>query len=48
MEYIIIPIILLLILAIVGFMMRRKHVAIIAKLENEKLQIQHNPINEEI
>ncbi|WP_416141928.1 septation ring formation regulator EzrA [Lysinibacillus capsici] len=48
MEYIIIPIILLLILTIVGFMMRRKHVAIIAKLENEKLQIQHNPINEEI
>ncbi|WP_264988045.1 septation ring formation regulator EzrA [Lysinibacillus piscis] len=48
MEYIIIPIILLLILAIVGFMMRRKHIAIIAKLENEKLQIQHNPINEEI
>ncbi|MBD8522498.1 septation ring formation regulator EzrA [Lysinibacillus sp. FSL R7-0073] len=48
MEYIIIPIILLLILAIVGFMMRRKHVAIIAKLENEKLQIQHKPINEEI
>ena len=48
MEYIIIPIILLLILAIVGFMMRRKHVAIIAKLEHEKLQIQHKPINEEI
>ncbi len=48
MEYIIIPIILLLILAIVGFMMRRKHTAIIAQLENEKLQIQNNPINEEI
>ncbi|MET4560915.1 septation ring formation regulator [Lysinibacillus parviboronicapiens] len=48
MEYIIIPIILLLILAIVGYMMRRKHTAIIAQLENEKLQIQNNPINEEI
>ncbi|QDP99781.1 septation ring formation regulator EzrA [Lysinibacillus fusiformis] len=48
MEYIIIPVILLLILAIVGFMMRRKHTAIIAQLENEKLQIQNNPINEEI
>ena len=48
MEYIIIPIILLLILAIVGFMMRRKHTAIIEQLENEKLQIQNNPINEEI
>ncbi len=48
MEYIIIPVVLLLILAIVGFMMRRKHTTIIAKLENEKLQIQNNPINEEI
>ncbi|TKI72217.1 septation ring formation regulator EzrA [Lysinibacillus mangiferihumi] len=48
MEYIIIPIILLLILAIVGLMMRRKHTTIIAQLENEKLQIQNNPINEEI
>ena len=48
MEYIIIPVILLLILAIVGFMMRRKHTTIIAKLENEKSQIQNNPINEEI
>lgn len=48
MEYIIIPIILLLILAIVGLMMRKKHTTIIAQLENEKLQIQNNPINEEI
>lgn len=48
MEYIIIPVILLLILAIVGLMMRRKHTTIIAQLENEKLQIQNNPINEEI
>lgn len=48
MEYIIIPIILLLILVIVGFVMRRKHTAIIEQLENEKLQIQNNPINEEI
>jgi len=48
MEYIIIPVILLLILAIVGFMMRRKHTTIISKLENEKSQIQNNPINEEI
>ncbi|MFJ7663774.1 septation ring formation regulator EzrA [Lysinibacillus sp. NPDC097162] len=48
MEYIIIPIILLLILAIVGLMMRRKHTTIISQLENEKLQIQNNPINEEI
>ncbi|MGE7688229.1 septation ring formation regulator EzrA [Lysinibacillus sp. NPDC097214] len=48
MEYIIIPVILLLILTIVGFMMRRKHTTIIAKLENEKSQIQNNPINEEI
>ena len=48
MEYIIIPIILLLILVIVGFTMRRKHTAIIEQLENEKLQIQNNPINEEI
>lgn len=28
--------------------MRRKHTAIIEQLENEKLQIQNNPINEEI
>lgn len=31
-----------------GFTMRRKHTAIIEQLENEKLQIQNNPINEEI
>lgn len=31
-----------------GFIMRRKHTAIIEQLENEKLQIQNNPINEEI
>ena len=48
MEYIIIPIILLLILAIVGLMMRKKHTTIIEQLEKEKLQIQNNPINEEI
>ncbi|MEG0259323.1 MAG: septation ring formation regulator EzrA [Lysinibacillus sp.] len=48
MEYIIIPIILLLLGLIIIFMMRKKHTTIIERLENEKLQIQNNPINEEI
>ncbi len=46
--YFIIPIIGLIILTIIAFLFRRKHVRQIAKLEQKKLQIQHEPIFEEM
>lgn len=48
MEYIIIPIIVLLALLIVGLIIRRKHNGIIERIEKDKLQIQHYPIFEEL
>lgn len=48
MKYIIIPVIVLFALFIVGLIIRRKHNAIIKRIENEKLQIQHYPIFEEL
>ncbi|AYC29857.1 septation ring formation regulator EzrA [Paenisporosarcina cavernae] len=48
MEILVIVIIVLIALAIVGFMMRRKHNTEIERLENEKHQIQNKPILEEM
>ncbi|WP_332651054.1 septation ring formation regulator EzrA [Lysinibacillus sp. 54212] len=48
MKYIIIVVVVLLALLIVGLVIRRKHNAEIARLEKEKLQIQHYPIYEEL
>lgn len=48
MEYIIIVVILLLALLIFGLVVRRKHNTEIAKLEKEKMQVQHYPIYEEL
>ena len=48
MKYLIIPIIALIILIIFAFIYRRKHIRQIAKLEEKKLQIQHEPIFEEM
>lgn len=48
MEYIIIGIIILIAILTVSWMMRRKHISMIAKLENDKLQIQNRPILEEM
>ncbi|WP_424237314.1 septation ring formation regulator EzrA [Bhargavaea ginsengi] len=48
MKYVIIGIIILIALIIVAFIMRRKHTAVINKLEVEKLQIQHKPILEQL
>ena len=48
MKYIIIVVIVLLALLIVGLVIRRKHNAVIERLEKEKLQIQHYPIFEEL
>lgn len=48
MKYIIIVVIVLLALLITGLVIRRKHNAVIERLENKKLQIQHYPIFEEL
>ena len=48
MRYVIIPIIVLIIMTVIAFLFRRKHISEIEKLENEKLQIQHKPILEEM
>lgn len=48
MKYIIIVVIVLLALLIVGLVIRKKHNAVIERLENKKLQIQHFPIFEEL
>ncbi|WP_172371125.1 septation ring formation regulator EzrA [Sporosarcina jiandibaonis] len=48
MKYLIIPIIALIIIIIIAFLYRRKHIRQIAKLEEKKLQIQHEPIFEEM
>lgn len=48
MKSIIIVVIVLLALLIVGIVIRRKHNIVIERLEQEKLQIQHYPIFEEL
>ncbi|MCM3387456.1 septation ring formation regulator EzrA [Ureibacillus chungkukjangi] len=48
MQYIIIVVIVLLALFIVGLVIRRKHNVVIQRLEQEKMQIQHYPIFEEL
>lgn len=48
MEYIIIVVVILLAAFITGLIMRRKHHSEIARLESDKLQIQHHPIFEEL
>lgn len=48
MKYLIIPIIALIILIIIAFLFRRKHIRQITKLEEKKLKIQHEPIFEEM
>ncbi|WP_205758476.1 septation ring formation regulator EzrA [Lysinibacillus sp. SGAir0095] len=48
MQYIIIVVIVLLALFIVGLLIRRKHNVVIQRLEQEKMQIQHYPIFEEL
>ena len=47
-KYIIIVAVILLALLVAGLIIRRKHNAIIARLEKEKLEIQHYPIYEEL
>ncbi|MGM9949584.1 MAG: septation ring formation regulator EzrA [Lysinibacillus sp.] len=47
-KYIIIVAVVLLALLAVGLFVRRKHNAIIARLEKEKLEVQHYPIYEEL
>ena len=48
MKYIIIVIIVLLALLTFGLIIRKKHNAVIERLEKKKLQIQHYPIFEEL
>ncbi|MFC0231484.1 septation ring formation regulator EzrA [Bhargavaea ullalensis] len=48
LKYLIIGIIVLIALITIAFIIRRKHTAIIEKLEVEKMQIQHKPILEEL
>ncbi|KGR91152.1 selenide, water dikinase [Ureibacillus massiliensis 4400831 = CIP 108448 = CCUG 49529] len=48
MKYIITIVIVLIALLVAGILMRRKHNVIIQRLEQEKLQIQHYPIFEEL
>ncbi|MEK5037888.1 septation ring formation regulator EzrA [Sporosarcina sp. FSL K6-3457] len=48
MIYFIIPIIVLIIVITIAFLFRRKHIQEVGRLEQEKLQIQHKPILEEM
>jgi len=48
MKYIIPAVIILLVIAVIAFIIRRKHNAEIARLEREKQQIQNKPILEEM
>ncbi len=48
MKIFIIAIVALIILTTIAFLFRRKHIQEIARLEQEKLQIQHKPILEEM
>lgn len=48
MEYIIIAVIVLLGLLVAGFIIRRKHMKVIERIEQQKLQIQNKPIYEEL
>ncbi|WJY27955.1 MULTISPECIES: septation ring formation regulator EzrA [Sporosarcina] len=47
-NYFIIPVIIIIVLAVAIFVLRRRHIQEISKLEHEKLQIQHEPIFEEM
>ena len=47
-KYIIIVVVVLLAALIAGMIMRRKHQAVVTRLEKDKLQIQHYPIFEEL
>ncbi|WP_432352247.1 septation ring formation regulator EzrA [Sporosarcina sp. A2] len=47
-NYFIIPIIIVIVLAVAIFLLRRKHIQEISKLEHQKLHIQHEPIFEEM
>lgn len=48
MRYIIPAVIVLLVIAIIAFIIRKKHQTEIARLEHEKHQIQNKPILEEM
>ncbi|EGQ22328.1 septation ring formation regulator EzrA [Sporosarcina newyorkensis 2681] len=48
MKYFIIPFIIVIVLTVIAFLFRRKHIQEIGRLEQEKLQIQHKPIFEEM
>lgn len=48
MQVTIIVVIVLLALLIAGFVIRRKHIKVIERMEQEKLQIQNRPIHEEL
>ncbi len=48
MKYIIPAVIILLVIAVIAFIIRRKHTTEIARLEHEKHQIQNKPILEEM
>lgn len=48
MKYIIIAVVVLLALLSVGIYYRRKHIAEIARLDKDKMQIQHYPLYEEL
>lgn len=48
MGYIIIPTIIIIALLVTGFVIRRNHIKIIQRMEQQKLQIQHKPIYEEL
>ncbi|WP_438311505.1 septation ring formation regulator EzrA [Sporosarcina sp. FA9] len=48
MKYIIFAVIALIILTVIAFLFRRKHIGEINRLEKEKSQIQHKPILEEM
>ncbi|MBY0222341.1 septation ring formation regulator EzrA [Mammaliicoccus sciuri] len=48
MKYFIIPLIIVIVLTVIAFLFRRKHIQEIGRLEQEKLQIQHKPIFEEM
>lgn len=48
MQYIVIPVVIVLILLAIGFFFRSKHMKTIHRIEQQKLQIQNKPIYEEL
>ena len=48
MIYIIIPLVIIIVLTVMAFLSRRKHIQEISEMEQEKLQIQNEPIFEEM